>query len=228
MRPAWRRQLVLMVKAPEAGRVKTRLARGIGTVAALRFYRSATTAMSHRVSRDRRWTTCLAIAPERALAHPAWPARLKRRGQGRGDLGQRMQRVVDELPPGPVVIVGSDIPGITPSLIARAFRELGRADVVVGPAPDGGYWLIGFKRLPGKPRIFDNVRWSHAETLADTLRNASHLRIATIDVLDDVDEAEDLPPVAGWSGRIVLPPAISNPICNSASYLRVTDKTGRT
>jgi len=217
-----------MVKAPEAGRVKTRLARVIGTAAALRFYRSATAAISHRVSRDARWTTRLAIAPERALAHPVWPARLSRRGQGLGDLGQRMQRVVDELPPGPVVIVGSDIPGITPSLIARAFRELGRADIVIGPAPDGGYWLVGFKRMPAKPRIFDNVRWSHAETLADTLRNTNRLRVATIDVLDDVDEADDLRSVAGWSGRIVLPPAISIPICDSASYLRVTDKTGRT
>lgn len=216
-----------MVKAPEAGRVKTRLAKGIGTAAALRFYRATTGALSRRITQDGRWTATLAVAPERSLGHPVWPTQVARRGQGRGDLGQRMQKVVDELPPGPVVIVGSDIPGITPALVAKAFHELGSADVVVGPAADGGYWLIGFKRLTRKPRIFDNVRWSQAETLQDTLRNAAGLRVATIDVLDDVDEAEDLPAVSGWSGRIVLPAAISIPKCKSASYLCDTDKAGR-
>ncbi len=206
-----------MVKAPEAGRIKTRLARGIGVSEALRFYRSATGALSRRVSNDTRWETLLSISPERALHHPVWPARVSRRGQGRGDLGQRMQKVVEELPPGPVVIIGSDIPGITSSHIARAFRELGSADLVIGPAPDGGYWLIGFKRQPRVHKVFDNVRWSHAATLSDTLRNASGLRVTLIEELDDVDHAGDLGTVAGWSGRVILPTAIYRPTSNSAS-----------
>jgi len=198
----------MMVKAPEAGRVKTRLARGIGISEALRFYRSATGALARRVGNDARWETKLAIAPERALRNPVWPAQLARRGQGGGDLGQRMQKVIDELPPGPVVIVGSDIPGITPSLVAKAFRKLGNADIVIGPAPDGGYWLIGFKRHPSIPKVLQNVRWSHPETLNDTLRNAKGLRVQQINMLDDIDEAEDLEATSGWAGRVIIPAAI--------------------
>lgn len=185
--------------------MKTRLAKGVGVAAALRFYRSSTGALARRVDGGRRWTTCLAVAPDRALDSPAWPGHLSRCGQGGGDLGQRMQRLIDRLGPGPVVIVGSDIPGITPSHIDQAFQKLGGADIVLGPAPDGGYWLIGFKRFPKVPRILKNIRWSHQQTLSDTLRNAQGLRIAQLCPLEDVDEARDLADVADWSGRVVLP-----------------------
>lgn len=216
-----------MVKAPEAGRVKTRLARGIGVTEALRFYRSATSALARRVANDLRWQTHLAVAPDRALHHPTWPAHLPRRSQGGGDLGQRMQKVVEELSPGPVVIIGSDIPGITPRLVAGAFRELGRADIVLGPAPDGGYWLIGFKRSPRIPKVLENVRWSHPETLNDTLRNTAGLRVRQIESLEDVDEPTDMTAFAGSTGRLILPAAIYHLICNSASCPSTTDKTAR-
>jgi rSAM/selenodomain-associated transferase 1 len=204
------RKLILMVKAPEAGRVKTRLAKGMGVASATRFYRAATNAVSRRLGNDPRWQTILAVSPDTACHHPAWPSHLARIGQGRGDLGIRMQRLVATqgsapLEPGPVVIVGSDIPGITTALIAQAFNKLGHADVVIGNAPDGGYWLIGFKRSPKAPAILHNVRWSHAETRADTLRNAHGLTVATLGMLDDIDEVEDYAKVAGWCGRLILP-----------------------
>ena len=211
------RHLVLMVKAPEAGRVKTRLARGLGVVPALRFYRSATGALARRVNGGRRWRTWLAIAPERALRHPVWPSGCDRRGQGRGDLGDRMQRILGDMPPGPVVFVGSDIPGITSSLIASAYRALGGNDIVVGPAPDGGYWLIGFSRIPTTPRIFEGVRWSHSETLSDTLHNARGLAVARLQMLEDVDEPADLAAVKDWSGRVVLPWTIARQNRNTTS-----------
>ncbi|MCH9809278.1 MAG: TIGR04282 family arsenosugar biosynthesis glycosyltransferase [Alphaproteobacteria bacterium] len=206
----FRHKLVLMVKEPVAGRVKTRLARGIGVAAATGFYRTATSAVCRRLGRDTRWQTILAVAPDTSLKHPAWPLHLPRRAQGQGDLGQRMQRLVDmagdtPLGPGPVVIVGSDIPGITADLIAQAFQKLGSADMVIGPAPDGGYWLIGFKRLPRSPAVFSGIRWSHPQTLSDTLDNAAGLRIATVKSLDDIDEAEDYHAASAWCGRSVLP-----------------------
>lgn len=212
-----RNHLVMMVKAPQAGRVKTRLAREIGVGGALRFYRSATGALARRIDGQCRWRTWLAISPESCLSHPAWPRHLPRRGQGRGNLGDRMQRVADTWPPGPVVIVGSDIPGITSSHIATAFKKLGEADVVIGPAPDGGYWLIGFKRFPTVPRLFQGVRWSHAETLADTVRNACRLDVAYLDSLEDVDQAAELQGISAWSGRVVLPAHVSRRNCNNTS-----------
>lgn len=184
-------RLVVMVKEPAAGRVKTRLARGIGVVGATQFYRHVTAAVLSRVMRPGEWQTILAVAPDAALRSRAWAAHLARLPQGRGDLGQRMQRVMDELPPGPVVIIGSDIPGIRAEHIRAAFRALGNHDAVFGPAPDGGYWLVGLNRFPRVLRPFGGVRWSSAHALGDTERNLCGRSVARVAVLDDVDEAED-------------------------------------
>ena len=186
------RRLVVMVKAPLAGRVKSRLARDIGAVEAVRFYRTVTAALLRRLGADPRWQTVLAVTPDDAAGASFWPAALPRIGQGGGDLGQRMQRLLDRRAgPGPVVIVGSDIPAIRPGHIAAAFAALGRADAVFGPATDGGYWLVGAKRLPRVPQLFGNVRWSNAATLADTLANAADLKVAFVDRLSDVDDGAD-------------------------------------
>lgn len=198
------RHLVVMVKAPVAGRVKTRLAQGIGSARATGFYRAALAAVVARVRRPRQWRTYLAVTPDVATGESMWPPACRMFGQGGGDLGQRMQRVMERLPPGPVVIIGSDVPGITAAHIARAFDALRAADVVIGPSSDGGYWLIGLRRRPRVVRLFDGVRWSHAETLADTLGNAGGLRVMKLDELDDVDDAEDYARLRGGIGRRVL------------------------
>lgn len=187
----WQRRLVIMVKAPVAGRVKTRLARDIGVVTASSFYRHATAALLARLANDPRWTTLLAVAPDVAARASFWPLSTARRRQGSGDLGQRMQRLFDNLQPGPVVIIGSDCPSVTPRDLADAFRALGRADVVLGPAMDGGYWLIGARRVPRPPRPFAGVRWSSATTLADTHANLYGHRVAMLRQLEDVDTARE-------------------------------------
>ena len=95
------------------------------------------------------------------------------------------------LPPGPAIIVGSDIPAIKPSDIARAFRLLGNVDAVFGRARDGGYWLVGLRRSPRLLAPFANVRWSGPHALADTLRNLQGQRVAFAATLSDVDSEED-------------------------------------
>jgi uncharacterized protein len=197
------RTLVVMVKDPQAGRVKTRLARGIGAVGAVQFYRHATRAVLSRVISAREWRTVLAISPDPALHARTFPYGIHRMPQGRGDLGQRMQHVMDRSPPGPVLIIGSDIPGITARHIRDGFRALGSNDAVFGPAPDGGYWMVGLKRFPRIPRAFQNVRWSSEHALKDTRANLAGRRIALIAELDDVDEAKDLAAMRGKSGRLV-------------------------
>ena len=199
----YRARLVVMVKQPTGGRVKTRLARQAGLARAVGFYRHVTAAMLARVGRDPRWQTLLAVAPDPALRSPAWPPRLTRVAQGRGDLGARMQRVFDRMPPGPVAIVGSDIPGITAARIARAFRLLGSNDAVFGPATDGGYWLVGLRRRPRIPSVFRAVRWSTEHALADTRANLVRLHVADADLLDDVDELADLVSTGIGGGRRV-------------------------
>ncbi len=113
--------------------------------------------------------------------------------QGGGDLGDRMGRVMRAAPTGPVCIIGADIPGITRAHIGRAFRALGNHDAVFGPAPDGGYWLIGLRRTAPPPStLFQGVRWSSPDALTDTISTLPGLRIAQIDTLRDVDRAADL------------------------------------
>jgi hypothetical protein len=102
-----------------------------------------------------------------------------------------MQRLMDRLPPGPVVIVGSDVPGIAPGDIAAAFRALGAVDAVFGPAEDGGYWLVGQRRTPGTLQMFDGVRWSSPHTLADTLGNLQGRKVAHLRTIADVDREAD-------------------------------------
>lgn len=183
-----KRQLVIMVKAPVMGRVKTRLGREIGQVEATRFFRVALERLVRRLNSPK-WQTILAVSPDESLLHWPWPEGVYLATQGAGDLGARMQRMFDELPCGPVVIIGSDIPAITPAHIEKAFAALGRSDAVIGPAPDGGYWLIGLKRRPNIPRAFENVRWSSPSTLADTLLSLKRQKVSRIDTLEDVDDA---------------------------------------
>lgn len=189
-----RPRLVVFVKAPVPGRVKTRLGREIGMIAACWWFRHQTAALIRRLGRDPRWVMELAVSPDLARAARHWPGNVPRRAQGGGDLGQRMCRVLRTASPGPVAIIGADIPAIRPRHIARAFRILSTGDAVLGPATDGGYWLIGLKRgaqaIPA--RMFDRVRWSTSHALADTYDSLQPLRTRFADSLDDVDTAEDL------------------------------------
>jgi uncharacterized protein len=201
----FRLRLVVMAKMPVAGGAKTRLAREIGVAAATRFARQATAALLQRVTHDPRWRTILAVAPDAGLASRCWPRGVARIGQGRGDLGRRMQRIMERVPPGPVVIVGTDVPGIEPAHIAEALRRLGRHDAVFGPATDGGYWLVGLKRRPRLLHTFANVRWSSRHALADTLANLEGRSVALLATLSDVDDAGGFALSASSLGRRVLP-----------------------
>ena len=107
-----RQTLVEMVKEPRPGRVKTRLGRGIGMVAAAWWFRHQVARLLRRVE-DPRWRLVLAVSPDtEGLASRVWPAHLPRMAQGRGDLGDRMGRIFRSLPPGRVCIIGADIPEI--------------------------------------------------------------------------------------------------------------------
>ena len=109
-----------------------------------------------------------------------------------------MARIMRGLPPGPVCIIGGDIPGITRAHLARAFSALGRHDAVFGPAPDGGFWLVGLKRVAHPPAgLFRNVRWSSPHALADSRASLGVARIALIDTLQDVDTVDDLRQLTG-------------------------------
>jgi rSAM/selenodomain-associated transferase 1 len=196
-----------MAKAPVAGRAKTRMARDLGVGTAIRFSRHAITAVLARVAPSRAWQTVLAVTPDAATAWRMWPRGVAHMPQGAGDLGARMQRIMRHSPPGPVVIIGTDVPALGCAHVREAFRLLGRHDAVFGPATDGGYWLIGLRRRPRLPNAFHGVRWSTAHALADTAANLNGYSIALLPALSDVDTLADLERCGDTIGRRILPPS---------------------
>lgn len=177
--------LVLFTKAPRFGTVKTRLAARIGPIEALRFHRTQISRLARLLGRDRRWRLVLAVTPN-GVQGP-WACGYPRQSQGRGDLGRRMMHGLNAQTAGPVVLIGSDIPAITPAHIARAFKLLTSADVVYGPAEDGGFWLVGISGRRPVGNLFPDIRWSTPATLSQCLAAASHCRIGLTDTLADRD-----------------------------------------
>lgn len=189
-----KRTLIVMVKEPRPGRVKTRLGSDIGLVPAAWWFRHQVRALLRRVE-DPRWQIVLSVSPDVAgLQSRFWPAHLPRLPQGSGDLGARMARMLRSVGNGPACLIGADIPDVDRRRVAEAFAALGDRDAVFGPAPDGGYWLVGLKhprRQP--PGLFRGVRWSTKHALADSKATLPDHRIAEVATLRDVDTADDLP-----------------------------------
>jgi rSAM/selenodomain-associated transferase 1 len=189
------RHLVVFTRYPSFGTGKRRLAAGVGATTALRFQRVGLAHAMHRLGTDRRWRMWLAVTPDGAGPWPPW---IDVMPQGRGDLGDRLARVIDRLPPGPVLIVGSDIPDVTPDVTAKAFHLLEGHEAVIGPSTDGGYWAIGLRRRPCSLHPFAKVRWSTEFALADTVANLQGRSLAQLPLLDDVDDAACLKRHAHW------------------------------
>jgi len=187
-------QLIVFLRAPRLGTVKTRLAAVIGEVPALAAYRellAATLAVVAEWERvELRFTPDDARAELTSLGRPNWSYR----PQGGGDLGDRLIRSFAEgFAAGArrIVVIGSDCPWLTAEDLSAAWLALETADVVVGPADDGGYWLIGLRRP--QPELFRGVGWGGATVLAETQRRAElrGLQSRLLRQLPDVDTAAD-------------------------------------
>ena len=183
--------LFVFAKAPVAGGVKSRLAREIGVAGAILWYRRSL-ARTLRTAAAARQCFAVAAAPSAARfrAHSALAASLF--DQAAGDLGRRMADAARRAR-GPSIIIGCDIPGLTSQILCDAAHALGRADLALGPARDGGFYLIAV-RTPGHVfRLYDGVRWSSAHAMADVLANVpGHWRVAFLRELQDVDDAAGL------------------------------------
>lgn len=194
---------ILFLKAPLAGAVKTRLAADIGALAAWRFYCDTAQRIGTRLARHPEWDFVLAVTPGRSSSH-------LRRGlprlaglpcidQGEGDLGVRMARCLDRFAPRRRLLFGADIPGINAETIGRSFDLLRRSDLVLGPAEDGGFWLVGQRGPARCGGLFDDVPWSGPEALAATLGNIPrHRRMAFAETLADVDDGAAY---RAWKGQ---------------------------
>jgi len=178
--------VIVFARAPRLGAVKRRLARDVGDRTALRFHISTLIALLRDLKACRRFDVVLSVTPDRARFR--LPVRVRRIDQGAGDLGRRMTCALRGYRR--VALLGSDIPHACASDVRTAFRRLGTADAVFGPARDGGYWLIALG--PRRPAdLFGPARWSTEHALADTLRQFRRHRVAFIRCLTDVDTGAD-------------------------------------
>lgn len=196
-----------MLKLPIAGKVKTRLARDIGTIQATFFYRHTLHILLRRVAYSRTWKTILAVSPDTEADTPTLPLNLLRCTQGKGNLGERLERIFNTLGPKPVIIIGSDIPSISHSDIAKAFHSLKGKKAIIGPSYDGGYWLIGLRGQKRTGKLFQSVPWSSKTTLHGTLKNLSEFGVTIFKPLQDIDTKSDYESLKHLIGRNILSPS---------------------
>jgi rSAM/selenodomain-associated transferase 1 len=188
------RLLIVFVKAPRVGTVKTRLAQQIGAEDACDAYQQLVRAVLNRI--DLLHHVQLRYSPDDAASEisqwckPPWTVS----PQGAGDLGERLTRTFAEsfaAGASRVIIIGSDCPWLSAADIEEAWNDLETHDLVLGPARDGGYWLVGL-RGPS-PELFSDISWSTETVLEQTVERARvrGLRFRLLRELRDVDTLED-------------------------------------
>jgi uncharacterized protein len=185
--------LCVFAKPPRAGQVKTRLAEAVGMLQA---------AALARAFLEDTWGAASALPWARAVLATTGPdavERLRSRGapvwqQGGGDLGERLERVLRRAlrETALALAIGMDTPGLPPALLSEARIALRRADAVLGPCEDGGFYLLGLRRCP--PGLLRDLPWSTADTFQRTAARLRErgLETAVISPWFDVDRPADL------------------------------------
>jgi rSAM/selenodomain-associated transferase 1 len=190
-----KKKLIIFTRFPEPGKTKTRLIPHLGAEGAAQLQKEMT---EHVVRQARRTDTEIEIRYTGGAVEQMrdWlGADLRYVEQGGGDLGERMQRAFSEqFDSGAdrVVIVGSDCPSNGWKNMQSAFQRLDAADCVIGPATDGGYYLIGLGKTA--PQLFQGMDWGGEKVLEQALAAAASLSVSKLKPLGDVDLPEDIPP----------------------------------
>lgn len=186
--------MAVFARAPEPGRVKTRLIPVLRAAEAAELS-EALLLDTVEVAESCAWTV-VAFTPSggRRTMERLLGGRRRLLPQGPGDLGERIGRVFEALCKSgrPVLVVGSDCPALTAPRIRAAAARLGRADVVIGPALDGGYYLIGLRQP--RPELFRDIPWSTGSVLEITRSRAEEagLRVELLEAARDLDTPADL------------------------------------
>ena len=195
--------LVIFVKEPRPGAVKTRLAAAVGPELAARLYRAlAEIVLESTAPVPGEYERLVFFDPPDArLAVREWLPGVPLRAQGGGELGERLAAAFGRAfarSAKRVAIVGTDAPGLTRATVLRAFGALDEADIVLGPAEDGGYYLIALREP--QPELLRGIDWSTPRVLGQTLERAASVRLTVrhLEPQRDVDTLADLRSV--WPG----------------------------
>ena len=184
--------IIVFVRTPELGKVKTRLAKTIGDALALTIYKIL---LEHTASVLRDLSSHKVVYySEKVEENDFWEASIFQKKRQKGaDLGERMQHAFttafqDDYEK--VLIIGSDLFDLKPTHITTAFKILETHDFAIGPSLDGGYYLLGMKQL--HPALFKNKKWGADSVLENTLQDLQQQNVKLLDALNDIDTFEDL------------------------------------
>jgi len=184
--------VITFTRNPELGKVKTRLAKTIGNISALAIYKKLlehTESVLQKIDCDKAVYYSVKIRE-----NDLWNADIYQKHQQSGDhLGVRMSNAFKtgfDSGYTKIVIVGSDLYDLKPEHINQAFDALDNNDAVIGPAIDGGYYLLGMKQL--HPAIFENKSWGTETVFEDTMKDLVKENVFLLEPLNDVDTYEDM------------------------------------
>ncbi|PKG49988.1 TIGR04282 family arsenosugar biosynthesis glycosyltransferase [Olleya sp. 1-3] len=184
--------IITFTRNPELGKVKTRLAKTIGEASALAIYIKL---LEHTESVLRNIDSDKAVYYSvKIRENDLWDSNIYQKHQQFGDdLGIRMQYAFKagfDAGYSKIVIVGSDLHDLQPKHITQAFDALDTNDVTIGPAEDGGYYLLGMKTL--YKDVFENKNWGTETVFDDTIKNLKNESVFLLEQLNDVDTYEDI------------------------------------
>lgn len=187
-------RVIVFLRSPELGKVKTRLAATVGPERALAVHRQLMELTLAALRSVPEVTLC--VTPDSAVSSRDWPLQpgWSFVAQGEGDLGRRLERSFAAsfaVHSQPLVVIGCDCPDVTPADMMEAGRLLTQRDVVFGPATDGGYWLIGLRRPA--PELFSEIPWGSDQVLAASVKaaQAAGLTVGYLRELSDIDTEAD-------------------------------------
>jgi rSAM/selenodomain-associated transferase 1 len=198
--------ILLFIKEPVAGRVKSRLAVSLGENAALDLYRSFVHDMLTSIEASGIPLRVCYHPPGAEAAIRQWlGGNLAYQPQEGADVGERMEHAFKQAFAegcSRAVLVGSDIPDLPPAAFFGAIRALDDHDAVIGPAKDGGYYLIGFRADTFLPDIFREIEWSTADVFSKTMQilDRSGRQVLQLPPWRDVDTIDDLKDLVSRNG----------------------------
>jgi uncharacterized protein len=186
--------LIIFIKNPVAGKVKTRLAATIGDADALKIYLELI-AFTLKEATKTKAVTYLYFSDEIDNSIDASCQALQKDIQKGDGLGERLKNAFAEVIAGNyknVVVIGTDCPGISAEIIESSFNNLSDNEVVIGPAADGGYYLLGMRNF--HPALFDDINWGTASVLEATINHCKKNKLSykLLMELNDIDEEKDL------------------------------------
>ena len=187
-----KKALIIFTRNPELGKCKTRLAKTLGDKSTLDIYNHL---LKHTATVSKEVKASRYVFYSETINHSdIWDSNIYFKKLQKGEnLGERMENAFAELFKSgyqKAIIIGSDLLDLNASLIKKAFRELDHNDVVIGPAEDGGYYLLGSKKIHSS--IFKNKKWGTETVRMATLKDLENSNVHLLKVLNDIDTFEDM------------------------------------